>query len=203
VSVLVIDPSADDYLRLLSREFPGIDVRVALERGAVGSEIETASVLIGLPPAFSDDLVQRASRLEWIQLLSSGTDVLRRLPSLRPGVVVTSTQGVHAPPVSEMAFLHMLAVALQYDRTVRNRALERWEKPPQPLLCGRTVVILDLTPRMGGEAAPYAGLVWRILRHTMACHLEGRPFDMLNRIARGGQVNPPPSRPEQPPTNAS
>ncbi len=110
----------------------------------VGERIGRASVLVGLPPAFNDELVRRAAALQWIQLLSSGTDVLQRLPSLAPQTIVTSTHGVHGPPVSEVAFLHMLAVARQYDRVVRNRASETWEKPPQRLLCGRTVVILGV-----------------------------------------------------------
>lgn len=41
-----------------------------------------------------------------------------------------------------------------------------------------------LTPHIGGEASPYAGLVWQILRDNMACYLEGRISDMVNRVAR-------------------
>jgi phosphoglycerate dehydrogenase-like enzyme len=91
-----------------------------------------------------DGLFQKAQKLEWLQFLSSGTDAVLRLPSLGRDVVVTSSHGVHGPPVSEMAFLQMMALARDFKRIARNQAAERWIKSDQMLLNGKTVVILGV-----------------------------------------------------------
>ena len=143
-SILIIGHDADDYRVLIRARFPGLDVRIAAGADKVEPEAADAAALFGFSNALGDALVGRMKRLEWLQFLSSGTDALHRLPSLGHDVLVTSTHGVHGPPVSEMAFLHMLVLARDYQRLFRQQQSGQWIEHNQPLLYKKTVTILGV-----------------------------------------------------------
>jgi phosphoglycerate dehydrogenase-like enzyme len=92
----------------------------------------------------SDDLIKKASRLQWIQSMATGVDSIVNLPSLKKEVLVTSTRGIHGPQVSEMAFLLMLALNRNFPQFIRNQDLRVWERWPTKLLYGKRVGILGI-----------------------------------------------------------
>jgi D-2-hydroxyacid dehydrogenase (NADP+) len=141
-TILIIEQFADQYRARISAAYPEADVRTVSCTEDVGERIADVQALFGFGPSFDDDLIRRAAKLEWVQFLSSGTDALSRLPSLRPEVVVTSCYGVHGPSVSEMVFLHMLTLARNYALLRRNQDDETWEEFDQVLLHGKTIVIV-------------------------------------------------------------
>lgn len=100
--------------------------------------------MIGHHFQFDDELVSRAPRLRWVQSLTTGTDQIVALRALPDSVVVTSTRGMHGPQMSELVFLHMLALARDFPRMQRNQAAATWERWPQPLLWGKTVTIVGV-----------------------------------------------------------
>lgn len=105
---------------------------------------DTIEALIGHHFQFDDELVARVPRLRWVQSLTTGTDQILGLRALRADVVVTSTRGMHGPQMSELVFLHMLALARDFPRMQRNQAAAVWERWPQPLLWGKTVTIVGV-----------------------------------------------------------
>lgn len=139
--VLVADPQAARYRDGLLAAAPEINLRLATDRAAVTQAAPQADAIIAFGSALDDAVIAGAARLRWLQFLSSGTDALLRWPSLKPGVIFTSTHGVHGPPVAEMAFMHMLALARDLPAFVRDQAAQRWIKRDQPLLHGKTLVI--------------------------------------------------------------
>jgi D-2-hydroxyacid dehydrogenase (NADP+) len=143
-SVLIIGHDADDYRTLVRAQFPTLNFHVAATSEEVGPEAAGAEALFGFSNAVSDALVAKMRRLEWLQFLSSGTDALHRLPSLGRDVFVTSTHGVHGPPVSEMVFLHMLLLARDYRRLFLQQLKGEWIEHSQPLLFKRVVTILGV-----------------------------------------------------------
>jgi D-2-hydroxyacid dehydrogenase (NADP+) len=143
-SILIIGHDADDYRTLIRAQFPTLEIHIAAGSEEVGLEAAGAEALFGFSNAVSGALVARMRRLEWLQFLSSGTDTLHRLPLLGRDVFVTSTHGVHGPPVSEMAFLHMLVLARDYQRLFRQQQSGQWIEHNQPLLFKKTVTILGV-----------------------------------------------------------
>jgi phosphoglycerate dehydrogenase-like enzyme len=77
-----------------------------------------------------------------VQSLTTGTDALMGV--LPPHVLLTSTRGVHGPQMSELAFLHMLALNRNFARMHHSQAAGKWDRYPQPLLDGKTIVIVGL-----------------------------------------------------------
>ena len=108
----------------------------------VGDFIEEAEVLVAI--VVSDGLVRRARRLQWVQSLISGVEVILALPSLRKDILLTSSRGIHGPQMSEMAFLHMLNLSRNYPRMYRNQLKGIWERWPQQLLYKKSVGILGV-----------------------------------------------------------
>jgi phosphoglycerate dehydrogenase-like enzyme len=125
-------------------DFPGIDLFATNDRTLAVQVIEHAEVLIGHHFQFDNIMLERAQKVRWIQSLTTGTDAILKLPALRADVSVTSTRGMHGPQMSELVFLQMLALLRDFPRLLRNQAQARWERWPQPLLWGKTVVIVGV-----------------------------------------------------------
>jgi phosphoglycerate dehydrogenase-like enzyme len=136
-------PSAAFELRVRS-EFPGIDLLASDQREAAIRDLRDAEAIIGHHFQFDEDMLSRAPHLRWIQSLTTGTDAILKLANLSPEVTVTSTRGMHGPQMSELVFLDMLALIRDFPRMQRNQAAGRWERWPQPLLWGKTIVIVGV-----------------------------------------------------------
>jgi D-2-hydroxyacid dehydrogenase (NADP+) len=139
-------PEADahDFEQRALRDFPHLALWAGNDRGLALENAGDAEAIIGHHFQFDDQLLERAPRLRWIQSLTTGTDAILRLKSLRPETVVTSTRGMHGPQMSELVFLHMLALARDFPRMQRNQAAGVWERWPQPLLWGKSIVIVGV-----------------------------------------------------------
>ncbi len=125
-------------------DFPNLDLFATNDREQARQQAEKADALIGHAFQFDEDMLLRARRLRWIQSLTTGTDAILRLASLRPEVMVTSTRGMHGPQMSELVFLQMLALLRDFPRMQRNQAARAWKRWPQPLLWGKNAVIVGV-----------------------------------------------------------
>ncbi len=171
------------FQRRAQADFEGLDLLASDDRQAAVRELATTEVIIGHHFHFDEALLANAPRLRWIQSLSSGTDGILKLRNLPRDVVVTNTRGMHGPQVSELVFLQMLALLRDFPRMQRNQAAARWERWPQPLLQGKTVVIV-------GVGAIAEALALRCKAFGMAVHgVTGRSgrlehFDGLHDYGR-------------------
>jgi phosphoglycerate dehydrogenase-like enzyme len=132
------------FQRRVQADFEGLDLLASDDRQAAVGELATTEVIIGHHFHFDEAVLASAPRLRWIQSLTSGTDAILKLRNLSREVIVTNTRGMHGPQVSELVFLQMLALLRDFPRMQRNQAAARWERWPQPLLLGKTVVIVGV-----------------------------------------------------------
>ena len=139
-------PEADARLfeQRARADFPGIDLYATNERSEAAMQLGGCEVLIGHHFQFDEPLLAGAGSLRWIQSLTSGTDAILKLATLGRDVAVTSTRGMHGPQMSELVFLSMLALTRDYPRMLRNQQAATWERWPQPLLSGKTAVIVGV-----------------------------------------------------------
>jgi phosphoglycerate dehydrogenase-like enzyme len=125
-------------------DFPGIPLFATNDRSEAMRQLATAEALVGHHFQFDEATLAAAPRLRWIQSLTTGTDAILKLRALRPDVTVTSTRGMHGPQMSELVFLQMLALARDFPQMQRNQAAHLWKRWPQPLLWGKTIVIVGV-----------------------------------------------------------
>lgn len=139
-------PEADaaQFERRVREDFPDVDLFASNDRSAALQQAASAHAIIGHHFQFDDEVLRRASSLEWIQSLTTGTDAILKLKLLRSEIIVTSTRGMHGPQMSELVFLQMLALSRDFSRMQRNQAAHRWERWPQPLLMDKTIVIVGV-----------------------------------------------------------
>ncbi len=142
--VVIIDPRSDWYKSRLGPKFPSLEIRTAADARAAEPSVGDAEAILAMGHHFNDRLVGAAKRLKWIQAFTTGMDQIVGLKSLRPEVVVTSMRGIHGPQMSEMAFLHMLALSRSYRSISRNQDKGVWERFPQHRLCDKTAVIVGV-----------------------------------------------------------
>jgi phosphoglycerate dehydrogenase-like enzyme len=142
MNLLILDSRADAYKKALLPKFPEVSIHSAQKEEEIGDFIEKADILLTI--RISDKLIKKASKLKWIQALTTGVDYIINLPSLKKEVVITSTRGIHGPQVSEMAFLLMLALNRNFPEVVRNQDKAVWERWPGKLLWKKKVGILGI-----------------------------------------------------------
>jgi phosphoglycerate dehydrogenase-like enzyme len=142
MNLLILNPFAKDYKKILEPKFPVLTIHPATREEEIGNFIEKAEIL--LTHRISDAWVKKASRLQWIQATTSGVDYVLNLPSLRKEVLLTSTRGIHGPQMSEMAILFMLALNRNFPQMVRNQDLGIWERWPGRLLFQKKVGVLGV-----------------------------------------------------------
>ncbi len=151
LQVLVVDWRCEWYAASLRGAFPGVEIAAARSFADAGPQLARAQVLatmgVALPGLhFTAGVAAQMPRLAWVQCLISGHENVRAAlaGAARDDVLVTTAAGIHGPQMSEMALLHMLALARGMPAMLRNQAAGRWERVPQRILQSRTVGIVGM-----------------------------------------------------------
>lgn len=143
IEIVVITQDVPGLADALARGCPEIVVHPCANSADGVARAGAAKALIGLAQTITPELVAAAPDVEWIQALTTGVDPLLAL-GLPERIIVTSARGVHGPQMSEMAFMHMLALARDLPRMVDNQRQSSWQRWPQRLLLGKTAVLVGV-----------------------------------------------------------
>lgn len=150
------DPSYRHQYEILIREaHPDLDIRTVGTLDDARAAIVEADIFMAFGAALTEDIFAGAKRLKWVHAFGTGVDGIIDQPGLKHDVIVTSTRGIHGPPLSEMAILLMLALVRQFPRSVRALDKHVWDRFRAQLLYRKKVGILgvgliaaDLAPRL-------------------------------------------------------
>ncbi|MCK9918645.1 D-2-hydroxyacid dehydrogenase [Microbacteriaceae bacterium K1510] len=137
---LHIDPGA------VRQAFPQETVRDARDATEALGVCADCDVLVAMAHDVTDELVGAMPRLKYICAMSAGTDRLDTLKNLKADVRITSGRGIHGPQMSELAFMGMIALSREFPRMQHNQRARKWERWPQKLLFGKTVVLVGIGP---------------------------------------------------------
>ena len=142
-NLLIIDPQAEAYAARLQPKFPGVGITTVSRPGEAGAILPEAEILAIIAPVLMEADFRKARKLQWIQSFTSGVDNILQFSSLGD-VLITTTRGIHAPQMSELAILLMLSLGRNFPQVIRNQDRRNWKRWPQPLLEGKTVGILGV-----------------------------------------------------------
>jgi phosphoglycerate dehydrogenase-like enzyme len=140
--VLIYSEQAEEYLAQLKPQFPRVEFYAAFSREAAQPVIAEVDVIFTLAHVIPRDLLAQARSLKWLQSMTTGTDAL--IGVLPSHILLTSCRGAHGPQMSELAFLYMLALNRNFARMLQAQAACRWDRYAQPLLEGKTAVIVGV-----------------------------------------------------------
>jgi D-2-hydroxyacid dehydrogenase (NADP+) len=144
---LIYEPDSAAYARTyrdaIERALPGLNIMAVSNRAEAMACAAATTVLIAKAQDVSAELVAAMPKLAWIHALTTGIDPLLAL-KLPASVIVTSSRGIHGPQMAELTLLLMLALSRDFPRMLANQREKRWERWGQPLLEGKTVVIVGV-----------------------------------------------------------
>ncbi len=138
------EPTRSGYEKYLSPRHPELTIKTCGTRAEALKHAAWADILMCFGPQVKTDFFKDTPNLKWVHSLGTGTDGITDSPYLGKDVVVTATRGIHGVPMSEMAFLMMLAFNRDMRRIERQRGEQAWERYPGTTLDNKTVGILGL-----------------------------------------------------------
>jgi D-2-hydroxyacid dehydrogenase (NADP+) len=144
--ILIVDPGQHIDPDDVRKAFPGEVVRDARAAGGALDRCADCDVLVAMAHEITNELVGRMPKLRYICAMSAGTEHIDTLKNLKPDVKVTSARGIHGPQMSELAFLSMISLSREFPRMRQNQGNRVWERWPQKLIWGKTVVIIGIGP---------------------------------------------------------
>jgi len=144
MNLLVLNNLAEDYKKALAKKFPELVVHAAKDEDEIGDFVERMDILLTV--RISDQLLKKASKLQWIHTITTGVDYVIHQPSLRKDILISCSRGIHVPQMSEMALLFMLALNRNLPQFIRNQDAKAWERWPTKLLYQKKVGILESGP---------------------------------------------------------
>ncbi len=137
----------------LRAAFPQINLITATELPAVDDRLAEADIIMAVDHPFNDTRLALASRVKWIQVMTTGTDAVERSRALRKEVIVTNMRGVQGPQLAEMAFLYMLNLARRFPEMLDNQRKHLWKRWDMVRLVGKTALVIG-TGVIAAELAP-------------------------------------------------
>jgi phosphoglycerate dehydrogenase-like enzyme len=171
-NVVVVTPAYDkslpysdnENIRRITEVSPKIKVKDAsammmAERRGDNSENENldnmlveADVIFGFGLMLPKDLLSRAPRLKWLQLMSAGADRLRDTDIWQSKVTITGVSGIHASPIGEFVLGFMLMFAKSMPLCFQMKQKREWQRYTPHLLRDKTVGVAGLG-HIGSEVA--------------------------------------------------
>jgi phosphoglycerate dehydrogenase-like enzyme len=142
--ILILHFEAERYRERLAKRFPAVAFHAVHHAPEAEPVVGSVEVIMGLGHHIPPALIAKAKKLKWVQALTTGTETLTVPGVLPPHVLLTSTRGIHGPQMSELAFLNMIALNRNFRKMQRNQAEGKWDQWNQPILEGKTIVIVGL-----------------------------------------------------------
>lgn len=140
--VLIYAEQAEEYFARLKPQFSEVKFFPAYSLAAAQPIIADVEVIFTLAHVIPRELLAQARSLKWLQSMTTGTDAL--IGVLPSHILLTSCRGAHGPQMSELAFLYMLALNRNFPRMMKAQAEGRWDRYAQPVLDGKTVVVVGV-----------------------------------------------------------
>jgi phosphoglycerate dehydrogenase-like enzyme len=138
------EPTRSGYEKYLAPRHPELSIKTFGTRDEAIQHAAWADIIMCFGPQARQDFFRDTPRLKWVHSLGTGTDGITDSLHLGKDVIVTAVRGIHGAPISEMAFLTMLALTRDFRRIERQREAKKWERYPGALLSEKTVGILGL-----------------------------------------------------------
>ncbi|WP_338591916.1 D-2-hydroxyacid dehydrogenase [Paenibacillus sp. Y5S-9] len=152
---IVCFPSlSEEQQQRIQHAAPGYTLKFGKAKELDPAELKEAEIILGWSPLVTEHALKQDSLLKWVQVWSAGVDNLPFADLQQKNVQVTSANGVHAIPITEI----ILGMMLSHSRWLRQAMLHQqqaeWKAPAKPLpeLHGKTAVIVGVG-EIGTETA--------------------------------------------------
>jgi phosphoglycerate dehydrogenase-like enzyme len=165
VNVLINAPIGDELLLQITNVSPRIrlsnvyELARAEQRGDFARKDELDALLAETEVIYGfrlpNDVIARAPKLKWVQVMSAGVDRFLDNEFRQSSVMMTNVSGIHAIPIGEIVLEQMLMFAKQAPLCFRLKQEKQWKRFMPTVLRYKTVGIVGLG-NIGREVARLA-----------------------------------------------
>lgn len=113
----------DAYVQRLREQFPDLEI-VAATGEEFDRQLPEADAVVHWQ--LSEEQIERASRLRWLQTAGAGVDGLLHPALIERGILITNNSGVHATNIAEHVLAMMLAFARRLPYLIRGQVAHEW-----------------------------------------------------------------------------
>lgn len=165
VNILVTAPIGEDCRQRIAATSPRVNVldvadlsradhqRDPAAKKELDARLAEAEVVFAF--RLPDNLLARAPKLKWIQVMSAGMDRFLDKELLRSPVMLTNVSGIHATPIGEFVLSLMLMFVKHAPLSFEMKQRKHWERFTPEVLRGKTVGVVGLGS-IGREVARLA-----------------------------------------------
>ncbi|OAB46271.1 D-2-hydroxyacid dehydrogenase [Paenibacillus glacialis] len=160
--IISLHKLSPQQLKTIQEIAPGYTVTVGKSKDLDPVLLRKAEILIGWSKVIEQDVLRVDSPLKWIQSWSAGVDKMPLDQFSEQGILLTTSSGVHAVPISESIFAMILAFSRGIQQSILNQQANQWDSkvgpdgsPTLTELRGKTIVIVGVG-EIGGETARIA-----------------------------------------------
>ncbi|ALX48949.1 D-2-hydroxyacid dehydrogenase [Lentibacillus amyloliquefaciens] len=140
----------------LRENYPDINFIFCQNMDDAKKDLKRADVVVTYGNDLNARLIDEASQLKWIMVLSAGLEKMPFEAISQRGIMVTNARGIHKTPMAEYAFAMLLQVTRQVKQVIANEAERNWDRSVRMSeLSGKTMLIAG-TGAIGKEVARLA-----------------------------------------------
>lgn len=141
---------------------PGYTVTVGKSKDLDPELLRNTEILLGWSKVIEQDVLHEGSPLKWIQSWSAGVDKMPQDQFSAKGILLSTSSGVHAVPISESIFAMILSFSRGIQQSIQKQQEHLWDPNAVtdsvgalPELRGKTIVIVGVG-EIGSETARIA-----------------------------------------------
>ncbi len=125
VSSAKISPKHQERLK---EKFPKGDFYFFDNMQEATNELETADILITYGVDVTEEIIDKAGNLKWIQVISAGLDQMPFARLQERGIVVTNAKGIHHIQMAEYTMAVILQLARKINELQKNQEQRKWDQ---------------------------------------------------------------------------
>ncbi|MDM5219539.1 D-2-hydroxyacid dehydrogenase [Peribacillus sp. NJ11] len=141
--------------------------------------LNEAEILITYGEDLNEEIVENATNLKWIMVMSAGLELMPFKAIEERGILVTNARGIHKIPMAEYTIGMLLQYEKKLKQLMKNEREELWHRKIEVgELNGKTMLILG-AGAIGGEVARL-GKAFRMT--TMGVNRSGKPVESIDHL---------------------
>ncbi|SFE31412.1 Phosphoglycerate dehydrogenase [Lentibacillus persicus] len=147
---------ADKHRTRLRTNYPDCEFIFCENIDEAKKDLSRADILVTYGEDLDSDLIDEASRLKWIMVISAGLDKMPFKAISKRNILVTNARGIHKTPMAEYAFAMLLQVVRQAKQVIANESENKWDKSVRMREMSGSTMLIAGTGAIGEEVARLA-----------------------------------------------
>lgn len=147
---------SEKHQHQLNQTYPEQTLIFCKDKLDIMKNVQEAEVIVTYGGDLTDEMLQSAPNVRWIQVISAGVDRLPRKTIEKRKIMVTNVSGIHKIPMSEYAISMLLQAYRNEKAFFEDEQNKVWNSSHQVKeITGRTMIVLG-TGAIGQETARLA-----------------------------------------------